>query len=79
MGIDQWGWDLPFHAQIAKSKADNDNTIFWEAHRVGQRRPYWHMEQLANLGALPPQRLRGRRASRCASSAPPPPPPASWR
>ena len=54
MGIDQWGWDLPFHAQIAKSKAENDNTLFWEAHRVGQRRPYWHMEQLTNLGALPP-------------------------
>ena len=53
-GIDQWGWDLPFHAQIAKSKADNDNTIFWEAHRAGQRRPFWHMEQLTNLGALPP-------------------------
>ncbi len=22
MGIDQWGWDLPFRAQIARSKAD---------------------------------------------------------
>jgi kynurenine formamidase len=54
MGIDQWGWDLPFHAQIARSKAAGDNTLFWEAHRVGQRRPYWHMEQLTNLGALPP-------------------------
>lgn len=54
MGIDQWGWDLPFRAQIAKSRATGDNTIFWEAHRVGQRRPYWHMEQLTNLGALPP-------------------------
>ncbi|XSG81608.1 MAG: cyclase family protein [Methyloligella sp. ZOD6] len=53
MGIDQWGWDLPFHAQIAKAKATNDDTLFWEAHRVGQRRPYWHMEQLVNLGALP--------------------------
>ena len=54
MGIDQWGWDLPFHAQIAKAKATDDDTLFWEAHRVGQRRPYWHMEQLTNLGALPP-------------------------
>lgn len=54
MGIDQWGWDLPFRAQIAKSKATGDPTLFWEAHRVGQRRPYWHMEQLTNLGALPP-------------------------
>jgi kynurenine formamidase len=54
MGIDQWGWDLPFEAQIAKSRSIGDDTLFWEAHRVGQRRPYWHMEQLTNLGALPP-------------------------
>ena len=53
MGIDQWGWDLPFRAQIARSRATGDATLFWEAHRVGQRRPYWHMEQLTNLGALP--------------------------
>ena len=54
MGIDQWGWDLTFHAQIAKAKATGDRSLFWEAHRVGQRRPFWHMEQLTNLGALPP-------------------------
>jgi kynurenine formamidase len=54
MGIDQWGWDLPFRAQIAKAKAEDDATLFWEAHRVGQRKPYWHMEQLTNLSALPP-------------------------
>lgn len=53
MGIDQWGWDLPFRAQIKKSRETGDDTLFWEAHRVGQRRPYWHMEQLTNLGALP--------------------------
>ena len=53
MGIDQWGWDLPFRAQIAKSRATGDASLFWEAHRVGQRRPYWHMEQLTNLDALP--------------------------
>jgi kynurenine formamidase len=54
MGIDQWGWDLPFRTLIARAKATGDDTLFWEAHRVGQRRPYWHMEQLTNLGALPP-------------------------
>jgi kynurenine formamidase len=54
MGIDQWGWDLPFPALIAKAKATNDDTLFWEAHRVGQWRPYWQREQLTNLGALPP-------------------------
>lgn len=53
MGIDQCGWDLPFRAQIAKARATDDATLFWEAHRVGQRRPYWHMEQLTNLDALP--------------------------
>ena len=54
MGIDQWGWDLPFRAQIEKAKATGDDNLFWEAHRVGQRKPHWHMEQLTNLGALPP-------------------------
>jgi len=54
MGIDQWGWDLPFRAHIATSRATGNASLFWEAHRVGQRRPYWHMEQLTNLGALPP-------------------------
>jgi kynurenine formamidase len=44
---------LPFRAQIAKARATGDDTLFWEAHRVGQRRPYWHMEQLTNLSALP--------------------------
>jgi kynurenine formamidase len=53
MGIDQWGWDIPFHAQIAKAKATGDANLFWEAHRVGLERPFWHMEQLVNLGALP--------------------------
>ena len=55
MGIDQWGWDLPFRAQIAQSRATGNAELFWEAHRVGQRRPYWHMEQLTNLESLPPQ------------------------
>lgn len=53
MGIDQWGWDVPFHVHIARSKAENRNDLFWEAHRVGIRKKYWHMEQLTNLAALP--------------------------
>ena len=57
-GIDQWGWDLPFHYQIATSKAENRDDLFWEGHRVGQQRPYWHMEQLVNLGALPANGFR---------------------
>lgn len=53
-GIDQWGWDLPLWYQIKKSRETDDRTLFWEAHRVGLHRPFWHMEQLVNLGSLPP-------------------------
>lgn len=53
MGIDQWGWDLPFHLQIQQAKDEDRDDLFWEGHRLGQRRPYWQMEQLTNLGALP--------------------------
>lgn len=53
MGIDQWGWDLPFHFQIEKSKRENKNDLFWEGHRIGQQKPYWQMEQLTNLQSLP--------------------------
>jgi len=53
MGIDQWGWDPPFQSEIAKSKAENDNTRFWQGHLVGRRKPYWHMEQLRGLDQLP--------------------------
>ena len=54
MGIDQWGWDLPFHA---RSRVEGN----WGQHAVlggapgRSAPPYWHMEQLTNLGALPPQ------------------------
>lgn len=53
MGIDQWGWDLPLPYMIQQAKAGNDQSLFWEAHLVGQRREYCHMEQLTNLDALP--------------------------
>ncbi|MEM6746130.1 MAG: cyclase family protein [Pseudomonadota bacterium] len=53
MGIDQWGWDVPFHHQIDQSKKGQRDDLFWEGHRLGQRKPYWQMEQLVNLGALP--------------------------
>lgn len=54
MGIDQWGWDLPFHHMIATSRATGDSSIFWAGHLVGRRKPYWHMEQLRGLDQLPP-------------------------
>lgn len=53
MGIDSWGWDLPLKHLIKKAKDTNDPELFWEAHLVGQRKEYCHIEQLVNLDALP--------------------------
>ena len=53
MGIDQWGWDLPLPYLIDKAKETNDPELFWEAHLVGERKEYCHIEQLTNLDALP--------------------------
>jgi kynurenine formamidase len=53
MGIDSWGWDLPLHYLIKKAKETSDPELFWEAHLVGKRKEYCHMEQLVNLSALP--------------------------
>jgi kynurenine formamidase len=53
MGIDSWGWDLPLKYLIKKAKETNNPELFWEAHLVGAKKEYCHMEQLVNLGALP--------------------------
>jgi len=53
MGIDAWGWDLPLPYLIKKAKETNNSELFWNAHLVGQRKEYCHMEQLVNLDALP--------------------------
>ncbi|WP_212002654.1 cyclase family protein [Chitinophaga sp. HK235] len=54
MGIDQWGFDLPLKYMAAKAKKEGKDDYFWQAHLVGQQKEYCHMEQLVNLGALPP-------------------------
>lgn len=53
MGIDSWGWDLPLPYMLKKAKETSNPEYFWEAHLVGQRKEYCHMEQLVNLDALP--------------------------
>ena len=55
MGIDSWGWDLPLKHLIKKAKETNNSELFWEAHLVGQRKEYYHIEQLVNLDKLPYQ------------------------
>lgn len=53
MGIDQWGWDLPLPYLIQQAKETDNSELFWEAHLVGVRKEYCHIEQLTNLEALP--------------------------
>ncbi len=53
MGIDQWGWDLPLKHMVQEARKKNSDKLFWEAHLVGQKHEYCHMEQLTNLAALP--------------------------
>lgn len=53
MGIDSWGWDLPLPYMMKKAKETGDSELFWEAHLVGKRKEYCHMEQLVNLDELP--------------------------
>jgi kynurenine formamidase len=53
MGIDSWGGELPLKHLIKKAKETNNSELFWEAHLVGERKEYCHMEQLVNLDKLP--------------------------
>lgn len=53
MGIDQWGWDLPLPFLIKEAKRTGNPELFWQAHLVGSRREYCHIEQLTNLDKLP--------------------------
>lgn len=53
MGIDSWGWDLPLPYMIEKAKKEKNADYFWEAHLVGAKKEYCHIEQLVNLDALP--------------------------
>jgi kynurenine formamidase len=70
MGIDAWGWDAPLNQQ-AKEALDRDAPgILWAAHQCDL--PYFQIERLANLGALPstgftvacfPLKIRGASAA----------------
>ena len=54
VGTDGWSWDAPFN-HTAKRWAENpDPAMIWEGHKAGREIPYWQMEKLHNLEALPP-------------------------
>ncbi|MEK6710019.1 MAG: cyclase family protein [Nitrospinota bacterium] len=54
MGIDAPGFDLPIQTMLERKDP-------WPCHRLFKTREYWHIENLANLGAIP--RAHGFRVS----------------
>lgn len=54
VGTDAWSWDAPFSHTARRWAENRDPAIIWEGHKAGRIRPYWQIEKLTNLGALPP-------------------------
>lgn len=53
VGTDAWSWDAPF-VHTARVYAENgDARVIWEGHKAGRERPYYQMEKLHQLEALP--------------------------
>jgi len=48
MGIDSWTWDQPFDVMLRNKRSN-----FLEAHFIGDKREYCHLENLANLDKIP--------------------------
>ena len=53
VGTDAWSWDAPFSHTAKRWAATHDPGIIWEGHKAGREIPYWQMEKLHNLEALP--------------------------
>lgn len=53
VGTDAWSWDAPFSHTAKKWAETRDPKIIWEGHKAGREIPYWQMEKLHNLEALP--------------------------
>jgi kynurenine formamidase len=53
VGTDGWSWDAPFSHTAKRWEATHDPKIIWEGHKAGREIPYWQMEKLHNLEALP--------------------------
>lgn len=54
VGTDAWSWDAPFSHTARRFAETSDPGIIWEGHKAGRERPYYQMEKLQNLEALPP-------------------------
>ena len=53
VGTDAWSWDAPFSHTARRWAEKRDPAIIWEGHKAGRIRPYYQIEKLTNLAALP--------------------------
>lgn len=53
VGTDAWSWDAPFSHTARRWAENRDPSIIWEGHKAGRIRPYYQIEKLTNLDALP--------------------------
>ena len=53
VGTDAWSWDAPFSHTAKRWAKNRDPKMIWEGHKAGREIPYWQMEKLHNLEALP--------------------------
>jgi kynurenine formamidase len=52
MGIDAWSWDRTLHLEAREAVERDTPGVFWAAHQCDL--PYYQIERLHNLAALPP-------------------------
>jgi kynurenine formamidase len=54
LGTDAVGWDLPFGVMAEKFRETGDPEVLWDGHKAIVDREAFIVQQLTNLGALPP-------------------------
>jgi kynurenine formamidase len=53
MGIDAFGFDVPFDVMAADFRKGDKEALFSSHHIAGRKKEYIHMEQMANLDQIP--------------------------
>jgi kynurenine formamidase len=53
VGTDAWSWDAPFSHTAKRWAEKRDPSIIWEGHKAGRIQPYYQIEKLTNMEALP--------------------------
>ena len=53
VGTDAWSWDAPFSHTAKRWAETRDPAIIWEGHKAGRIKPYYQIEKLTNLDAIP--------------------------